>query len=147
MFPGLYGSALQDAIEPVAVPPPDVRPISRAVAEGWARAVNSRDWRTARRLLDPRLVIRREVGRHRGRGVYRSRARELAIAYPDLRVRTDEVVGRTGEPHVAWVRSTYSGRPRRGPPLDVTSWERWELDDGDAHIRQVTRLGVTRVGA
>lgn len=53
VLPGLYGGAvLHQAIDPAAAPPQDARPVSLGVAERWVRAVNARDWRTARQLLD-----------------------------------------------------------------------------------------------
>jgi hypothetical protein len=73
-------------------------------------------------------------------------ARRMGRIYPDLHATVDEVVARPGEPHVAWVRLTETGTPRRGARLDVTWWERWTLDDSAQRLRGLHHIGVVRLG-
>jgi hypothetical protein len=140
-------TALQAALDPAAGPPADASPIALDIADRWAQAACAQDARALGRLLaDDFQATGAPDGRTYGRRVYTMTARRMGRIYPDLHATVDEVVARAGEPHVAWVRLTETGTPRRGAPLDVTWWERWTLDDGARQLRALHHIGVVRLG-
>jgi ketosteroid isomerase-like protein len=145
-LPTVVRAQLFKQLDPDAGSPADSAPITLDLADRWAEAVNARDWAALGDMLtdDVRLeggVDKRAVGRR----TYVMTARLMARAYPDFRAVVENVVAQPAEPAIAWVQLTETGTPRRGPPLDVTWWERWTLDDSEQRIREIHLAGVVRL--
>jgi hypothetical protein len=144
--PRRYRALVSAQITPDARPPADALPVASDLAQHWAQAVTQRDWRAARRLVEDDMVVETSSSeRPFSRRLHFRGLRIITTAFPDLRVSVDEVLGRPAEPDVIWVRLTQAGRPRRGPALHITGWERWTLDRTSRRVRVVRSVGVTQV--
>lgn len=139
-------AVLEARVDPDAGPPADAAPIELGVAARLVEAVNARDWLGFGRLLNANLRLTSATDKRvHGRRMYVFAARQAVRAYPDLHMAVDEVVAQADAPGVAWVRLTETGTPRSGPPLDVTWWERWTLDDSGERLSEVHLAGVVRM--
>jgi hypothetical protein len=144
--PRRYRALVSAQITPDVGPPGDALPVAPELAQRWAQAITQRDWSAARGLVVDDFVVESSSSeRPFSRRLYFRGLRIVTTAFPDLRVSVDEVVGRPAEPDIIWVRLTRVGRPRRGPALHITGWERWTLDDSRVRVRIVTAAGVTHM--
>jgi hypothetical protein len=136
------------SLDPGAGPPPGALPVRLETPLRWVRAINARDWRSARAVLadDFALADALQPGRRHSRRVYMRSVRALRLAYPDLRVEVAEVRDDPAAADVVWIRLSELGHPaRNGPALDATWWERWTLDAQRRRIRELELAGVTRL--
>lgn len=143
--PRRHRALLQALLDPLAGPPPGARAVARDLAERWAQAVTARDWDAARELLAEDLHVDSSARHFHGRSAYLRGARKVAGAYAQRGVQVDEVLGEEAAPRVAWVRFTQIARPRRGPRLEATWWERWTVDPARERVLEIGFDGVTRL--
>ncbi|MEA2148752.1 MAG: hypothetical protein QOD69_582, partial [Solirubrobacteraceae bacterium] len=125
LAPRRHRALLQALRDPSAGPPAGAQPVALELAERWARALTARDRTAARDLLAEDLHVDSAARRYHGRAAYLRATRRVAAAYRDRSVQLDEALAETGAPDIAWVRFTQTARPRRGPALEATWWERW----------------------
>ncbi len=145
LAPRRHRALLAQLLDPAAGPPPGAHPVAHDLAERWARAVTAHDWDAARDLLAEDLHVGSAARHFHGRASYLRGARGVADAYARRDVRVDEVVGEAGAAQVIWVRFTQTARPRRGPTLEATWWERWTLYPRGERVLDIVFGGVTRL--
>jgi hypothetical protein len=140
-----HRALLEDLLDPSAGPPAGAPPIELGLAERWAQALTAREWAAARDCLDRHLHVDSSARHYHGRTAYMRATCMAAAAYRERRVQLDEVVAEAGAPEVAWVRFTQAARPRRGPALEATWWERWTVDPARERVLEISFGGVTRL--
>jgi hypothetical protein len=141
--PRRHRALLEDLLDPSAGPPAGAQPIELGLAERWAQALTARDWATAQGCLDRHLHVDSSARHYHGRTAYLRATCVVANAYRERRVQVDEVAAEAVAADVAWVRFTQSARPRRGPALEATWWERWTLDPAHERVLEISFGGVT----
>jgi hypothetical protein len=145
LAPRRHRALLEELLDTLAAPPAGALPVARDLAERWAQALTAQDWDGARDLLAEDLHVDSAARHFHGRSAYLRGARGVAGAYAQRDVEVDEVVAEPATPDIAWVRFTQRARPRRGPALEATWWERWTLDPAHERVLEIAFGGVTRL--
>jgi hypothetical protein len=132
-------------VDPDAGPPPSFQPVDDRFPLRLIEAVQSGSDALADWLADDFTMIDHRGRRHDARRYLHSQ-RVFATVFPDLEEHVDELRADFDVPDVLWMRSTQTGRSRRGTVLDATIWSRLTLTRDRSRIRELAFAGVVRAG-
>jgi hypothetical protein len=145
-FPARSRSQMLALVNPDAGPPPEAEPAQSELLNRFHAAGEAQDWHAVRQLLAAEFVFVDPAGRRHDANSYLRSQKLLRRVYPDLEGTTEAVVAVPQERGVLYFRSTVRGHPRSGPAFDGTAWSRLTTTaDGD-RVREITHVGVIRVG-
>jgi hypothetical protein len=127
-------------------PPQGLEPTTSQVLVELDRLSEARNWEALRECFAPDFARVYADGRRRPVSEYIRAVQASRRTYPDLRTVEEAVFAEPTAPQVLWLRQRQVGRPKSGPPLDVTFWSRVTLTPDQRRVREIDADVVTHVG-
>jgi hypothetical protein len=127
-------------------PPESAVPTTSPLLERMGELQAAGDRRGLLAILADDFAMVDFSGRRHSRTRYLRAIKASGRMYRDSKSDDEILLADPALPEVFYLRSTQTGRPKSGPPLNVTFWMRFTLAPGGERVREISTVAVSRVG-